>query len=92
MNCWKCGHSLSTFSNGKIPFRAVCDNCHFGLHCCQNCKHYRPGLPNDCAIPGTDPISDRTANNFCEEFNGMDKPFSKEPKKDYKKGFDDLFK
>lgn len=27
-----------------------------------------PGKPNDCFIPGTDSISDRTAANLCEEF------------------------
>lgn len=67
MNCWKCGTQLPDPS-GKLSFRAECDKCSAWLHCCKNCKNYKPGLPNDCMIPGTDPISDREASNFCEEF------------------------
>lgn len=35
--------------------------------------NYKPGMPNDCLIPGTDPIADREAGNYCEEFvvNGI---------------------
>jgi hypothetical protein len=53
---------------GKLPFRATCETCHTDLHCCRNCRFYKPGLPNDCAVPGTEFIPDRTANNLCEEF------------------------
>jgi hypothetical protein len=68
MKCWKCGADLPEPSWGKIPFRATCDACGAALHCCKNCRFYKPGLPNDCAVPGTDFIPDRTATNFCEEF------------------------
>ncbi len=46
----------------------TCDKCYVGQHCCVNCINYQPGLPNDCKVPGTDPVRDREANNFCEEF------------------------
>jgi hypothetical protein len=68
MNCWKCGAKLEESSLGKISFRAICEKCHSWLHCCKNCVNYKPGLPNDCYIPGTEFISDREASNFCEEF------------------------
>jgi hypothetical protein len=68
MKCWKCGTDLETFPGNKIPFRATCDRCYAWLHCCKNCVNYKPGLPNDCAIPGTDYIADREACNFCEEY------------------------
>lgn len=67
MFCWKCGAPLESQAS-KIPFKAICDVCNAWLHCCRNCVNYRPGLPNDCAIPGTDSIADRELNNYCEEF------------------------
>ncbi len=91
MHCWKCGLSLEELRSGKISFREVCDNCHAYLHCCRNCRYYKPGLPNDCAIPGTETISDREAMNFCEEFQLMGQGPSKQidPKEIEKRLFGD---
>lgn len=89
VNCWKCG-ALSSDAERKLSFRAVCESCGSGLHCCRNCKYYAPGRPNDCAVPGTEFIADREANNFCEEFSMLVRPPS-EPNRS-KKPFDDLFK
>lgn len=90
MNCWKCGAILDN-NDRKISFRAVCTQCGFSLHCCKNCKNYAPGRPNDCAVPGTEYVPDREANNFCEEFELLGKQISAPPR-DNKKSFDDLFK
>lgn len=68
MKCWNCGAQLQDPAWGKISFREDCDKCGAMLHCCRNCVYYKPGQPNDCLVPGTDYISDRTAMNFCEEF------------------------
>lgn len=68
MDCWKCGQRLELSASGKISVRQTCEKCHAWLHCCVNCKNYQPGLSNDCKIPGTDPIRDREAGNFCDEF------------------------
>lgn len=68
MKCWKCGIELDNPPNGKLGFRAVCDQCISWLHCCKNCKNYKPGLPNDCMVPGTEYIADREGCNFCEDF------------------------
>jgi hypothetical protein len=68
MNCWKCKQTVEDPLPGKLPFRATCDHCHAWLHCCVNCQNYAPGLPNDCAVPGTETIADREGCNFCEEF------------------------
>ncbi|SCA64149.1 Uncharacterized protein SCG7086_CG_00070 [Chlamydiales bacterium SCGC AG-110-P3] len=65
--CWKCGVEIK-LPDGKVSFRAICDSCSSWLHCCRGCRNYQPGLPNDCRIPDTDPIADREAANFCEEF------------------------
>jgi len=42
-------------------------------------------------IPGTERISDRSANNFCEEFSLLGNAPSS-PNKNTKQGFEDLFK
>ncbi len=90
MQCWMCGATLSIA--GKISFRATCDTCRASLHCCKNCIFYEPGRANDCKIPDTDFISDRTANNFCEDFSMLGTYAKKISKEDAKKRFDDLFK
>lgn len=68
MKCWKCGAFQEDPPRGSLSFRATCDKCSSWLHCCKNCQNYKPGLPNDCKIPGTEYIADREAANFCEEF------------------------
>lgn len=67
--CWKCGAQLD-LPSGPLSFRATCEQCGSALHSCINCKNFRPGsgLPNQCAIPGTDFVADREGSNFCEEF------------------------
>lgn len=67
LNCWKCANQISEVP-AKVGFRATCPFCSADLHCCSNCRFYAPGKPNDCAVPGTEPIRDREAANFCEEF------------------------
>ena len=90
-HCWNCGVLLSEFDSKKIFFRATCDHCEADLHCCQNCKYYKIGLPNDCAVPNTERVSDRTRSNFCEEFSPLNHaPVKKQ--ETAKKKFEDLFK
>lgn len=73
MKCWNCGHESSDPFGGKIAFREICNTCGAALHCCRNCIYYSPGRPNDCMVPNTDYIADRTAINFCEEFKLLGK-------------------
>ncbi len=68
MKCWKCGLELAELTWGKLSFRAICDGCFSSLHCCNNCVHHKLGAPNECLIPGTPRIVDRSAANFCEDF------------------------
>jgi hypothetical protein len=91
MKCWKCGTDLPDPPMGKLPFRALCDRCSAWLHCCKNCRNYHPGLPNDCAVPGTEYIADREAVNFCEEFQLLGLPPAKtaDPNEVAKKLFKD---
>lgn len=89
MNCWKCGAHLPEFPWGKVPFRAACEACDADLHCCRNCVFYKPGLPNDCAVPGTEFVPDREKSNLCDEFKILGQ--GPKQKEDYKKRFDSLF-
>ncbi|CUI16322.1 conserved hypothetical protein [Candidatus Protochlamydia naegleriophila] len=91
MYCWHCGFSTPDPFQGKVSFRETCDKCGSALHCCQNCKYYKPRLANDCAVPGTDSVSDRQANNFCEEFSLLGKPPVPSNHEAAKKRFEDLF-
>lgn len=91
MYCKKCG-TLQEAVFGKISFRAECSKCGADLHSCVNCKFYQEGLNNDCKIPGTERIVDKTAANFCEEFAPSDQKVEIEKKDDAKKRFEDLFK
>lgn len=90
MHCWSCGYEMLDPPHGKLSFRAVCDKCGMSLHCCVNCKYYKPGLPNDCAVPGTEFIRDREANNLCDEYSLLGQP-PKPKDNSSKKRFEDLF-
>lgn len=69
MKCWSCGAEQAKEKiERKLSFRAACEKCCVWLHCCKNCKNYKPGFANDCLVPGTESISNREAMNFCEDF------------------------
>jgi hypothetical protein len=68
MKCWHCEKQLDDFARNAIPFRATCDFCSADLHCCKNCRFYKPGQPNDCMIPGTEFVAYRDRSNHCEDF------------------------
>jgi hypothetical protein len=89
MRCVHCSEEQD-LPEKKVPFRAACSKCGRDLHSCLNCKHYAPGKPNDCAVPGTEYVRDREMYNFCEDFFPKNSPSTPTPKK--KDSFDDLFK
>ena len=92
IHCWKCDKIL-TFSEAKIGFREECPFCGIDLHTCKNCKHYYPGKPNDCLVPGTEWIKDREARNFCEDFSlNTKRCINKNSSKTGRDNFNSLFK
>lgn len=77
--CYKCQKPV----DGPIGFKSICESCFSCLHSCVNCKFYCPGRANNCLVPNTDPISDREANNYCDEFKVKTKADEKpKPKAD----------
>lgn len=69
MRCWKCNTEQKSLPDRKLPFRATCEHCDFYLHSCKNCKYHKPGLPNECLVPGTESVRDRESFNYCDEFS-----------------------
>jgi len=69
----------------KISFRTICEKCGTALHSCSNCLYYK----GTCTLPGTEPVRDYSAANFCEEFSAK-RP--EKPSVSLPKGFHDLFK
>lgn len=65
--CHKCG--AEWVSEQKRPhFKAYCEGCSAYLHCCKNCKYHDLSAPNQCYIPNTETVADRSKMNYCDEF------------------------
>lgn len=71
--CHKCGAPWES-SLRQPAVKEICGACHAYLHCCKNCRHHRPGLPNQCHIPNTEAVADRAGCNFCDDFEFRDTP------------------
>lgn len=80
LKCWHCG-AEPDLPEGKVSFQAVCDKCSSWLHCCKGCRFYKPGQANDCLIPDTEHVPDRSARNFCDEFKALSDAGPVAPKK-----------
>lgn len=70
LKCWHCGAALD-LPEGPVSFQAVCKSCSAWLHCCKGCRFYKPGQANDCLIPDTEHIADRSQRNFCDEYKPL---------------------
>ena len=65
--CHHCG--AEWISEKKQPaVKDICPECSAYLHCCLNCRFHELGSHNECNIPNTDWVGDRTGLNFCDEF------------------------
>ncbi|MBX7257580.1 MAG: hypothetical protein K1Y02_14565 [Candidatus Hydrogenedentes bacterium] len=65
--CHKCGREW--ISETKVPgVKEYCEGCSAYLHCCLNCRFYEPAKHNQCAIPTTDWVGDKSGANFCDDF------------------------
>ena len=65
-HCHSCGAEVVALT--RIGRRDLCD-CGADLHCCRNCKHHDVFAQNQCHEPGTEPVRDREAGNFCDFFD-----------------------
>lgn len=70
--CWQCGHQLQ-FSDYHVDLN--CPSCATATRVCRNCRHYRPGLHNDCMETQADRVMDKARPNRCDWFQpGQPKP------------------
>ncbi len=69
--CHACG--TPWVSEKKSPgVKEYCEKCSAYLHCCLNCRFYNPAVHNQCDIPTTEWVSDKSGANFCDEFEFRD--------------------
>lgn len=70
-HCHACGAEVAPLL-GRVGRRDACERCGADLHCCLNCRHHDPFAQNQCREPGTEPVRDRAAGNFCDAFEHRD--------------------
>ncbi|MFX0135820.1 MAG: hypothetical protein ACFFDN_19410 [Candidatus Hodarchaeota archaeon] len=64
--CYACGKQLNI--KGFVDRESICLTCQSYIHCCYNCKFYKPGVPNKCNEPQADFVSDKSKPNFCNYY------------------------
>ena len=66
--CWNCSKPLPEL---PLPLsrHEYCPHCAEPVHCCRMCRHYAPGIADQCREDRADPPTDRTAANFCDFFS-----------------------
>lgn len=63
--CWRCQTVLPGEALGR---RDGCPGCGAEVRVCRNCRHYAPGLANDCREPQAERVVDKERANFCDHF------------------------
>jgi hypothetical protein len=71
--CWHCGASLTKADYSRENH---CLSSGKATRCCQNCRLYQRGRPNDCLEPLAEPVADKVRANFCEHFDPTSCPSS----------------
>jgi predicted phosphohydrolase len=64
--CHACGAEIPAVE--RIGRRQACEGCGAELHCCLNCRHYSPGMHNDCSETQAERVVDKARANFCDYF------------------------
>ncbi len=65
--CSFCGSPIAR--DPKPGFNEVCVDCGRDLHCCRNCRFYKPGIHWDCAESAIqDRVAEKDKRNFCDWF------------------------
>lgn len=65
--CHACGAAIPPAE--RIGRREACERCGAELHCCMNCRHYAPGMHNDCVETQAERVVDKDRANFCDYFS-----------------------
>ncbi len=92
IRCYKCQHELQI---KETPGRSsTCPYCQADLHCCFNCRHYSPTSSQQCLSPTVEPVKNKAAANFCDEFRLREfhKQTTESADESAKKRWEDLFR
>lgn len=69
--CFNCQQPWES-SLRQPAVKETCARCDAYLHSCRNCRFHRKGYPNECYIPDTEKVADKSRANFCDEFEFRD--------------------
>jgi hypothetical protein len=75
--------------------RDACPVCGADLHCCLNCRFYKPSVSKQCGEPAAALQKEKTKANFCDYFVFTDLPdtdTSNRETEQARKAIDALFK
>jgi len=64
--CHHCGTEWT--EHHKPGRRDVCSKCGHDLRVCLNCTHYDPRYAQECRETRAEPVHDKAAANFCDDF------------------------
>lgn len=67
LQCYRCGESLASLSL-PLTRQDLCPSCGNYLHVCRMCRHYDPGVPEQCREDDAEEVTDKEKANFCEWF------------------------
>ena len=94
--CHACGHEFHT--GQKVLRSDECANCGRDLRCCRNCRHFDPGVHNQCREVIAEWVADKERANFCDYFEPAQGaapsrgPGRKSPEEDAREKWRKLFK
>ena len=90
-SCASCGASYEP----PVYRTSLCDSCGRELKTCTNCRHYAPGLSNECREPVSERVIEKNRANFCDWFSpAADAGAGKDGddgRDDARRAFDSLF-
>ncbi len=66
--CVVCGGAVEIVANSQPGRSECCAHCQAYLHACRQCRFYDPSCRNECREPRAEYVVDKTAGNFCTEF------------------------
>jgi hypothetical protein len=72
LSCHACGREMLV--GEKILRRDECPRCGKDLRCCRNCRHFDPGVHNQCREVVAEWVADKERGNFCEYFDPAASP------------------
>lgn len=68
LNCHHCGAQRRLQAGDKIFRQDTCSSRDADLHCCRGCRHFDPGMHDQCAEPQAEWVSGKEKSNVRDYF------------------------